>query len=342
MKIKKYGIIAFLLIIAMMVSVGCGNSGGNKSDENKSAEPKYPTQPITVIAPAGPGSGWDLTARSLTQILTGTKLISVAMPVENRAGGGGAVALSHVVENKKGDPDTLIVYSPPLLLINLNGQTNFSYKDLTPIAKLFSDYQFIGVKKDSKFKTLDEVMNALKADPKSVKIGGASSPGSMDHLSFMMAAYQKGVNVKEVPYLSFQGGGELIAGLLGGSIDVISTSIGDILGQLEAGTVRGLAVTSPERLKDQRLKDIPTLKEQGIDATFEVWRGIFGPPQMPDYAKKYVADALAKMVETDEWRATLTKYNWQNTYLPADEFSKFLDEQNKLLSDILKSLNLIK
>ncbi|HHW01410.1 MAG TPA: tripartite tricarboxylate transporter substrate binding protein [Thermoanaerobacterales bacterium] len=340
MCIKKYGFIALLLSMVIILTAGCGSSGRNKSAEP--AAPNYPTQPITVIAPAGPGSGWDLTARSVTQILTEKKLVSVAMPVENRAGGGGAVALSHVVENKKGAEDTLIVYSPPLLLINLNGQTKFSYKDLTPIAKLFSDYQFIGVKKDSKFKTLDDVMNALKADPKSVKIGGASSPGSMDHLSFMMAAAQKGVNVKEVPYLSFQGGGELIAGLLGGSIDVVSTSVGDILGQLEAGNVRGLAVTSPERLKDQRLKDILTLKEQGIDATFEVWRGIFGPPQMPDYAKNYIADAIAKMVETDEWRATLTKYNWQNTYLPGDDFVKFLDEQNQLLEGILKNLGLIK
>jgi putative tricarboxylic transport membrane protein len=335
MRLKGMCKIALILVFVLLVIAGCG------SGTKKEAVPQYPTKPITVIAPAGPGSGWDLTARAVTQVLTEKKIVPVPMPVENRAGGGGAVALSHVVENKKGADDTLVVYSPPLLLINLNGQTKYSYKDLTPIAKLFSDYQLIGVKKGSKFKTLDDVMNALKADPKSVKIGGASAPGSMDHLSFMMAASKKGVNIKEVPYVSFQGGGELIAALLGGSIDVISTSIGDALGQIEAGNVVGLAVTSPERLKDPRLANIPTLKELGIDATFEVWRGIFGPPEMPDYAKKYISDAIAKMVETEEWKSTCAKYNWQPTCLPSDEFIKYLDEQNKMLGDLLRNMGLI-
>ncbi len=302
----------------------------------------YPARPITVIAPAGPGSGWDLTARNVTQVLTGQKLVSIAMPVVNMAGGGGAVALSHVVQNKKGDPYTLVVYSPPLLLVHLNGQTPFSFRDLTPIARLFSDYQFIGVKKDSKFKNLAQVLSALKADPTSVTIGGASSPGSMDHLSFMLAASKAGVDVKRVTYLSFQGGAELTAALLGGSIDVISTSVGDILGQLEAGTVRGLAVTSPQRFADPRVSGIPTLRELGIDATFEVWRGVFGPPDMPPEAREYAAAAVEKMVKTDAWKDVLAKYNWQPSYLPGKEFGEFLGQQEQLLGGLLRGLGLIK
>ncbi|SDF45828.1 tripartite tricarboxylate transporter substrate binding protein [Sporolituus thermophilus] len=336
MRIRMTSLVALLLVLVMVVA-GCGSS-----KESAKQQPKYPNGPITIIAPAGPGSGWDLTARSVAQVLTEKKIVPVAMPVENRAGGGGVVASSHIIENKKGDAHTLVVYSPPLLLTNLNGQTKNSYKDLTPIARLFSDYEFFGVKKDSKYKSLKEVLEALKADPKSVKVGGASAPGSMDHLAFMMAASKAGVNIKEVPYISFQGGGELIAALLGGSIDVISTSVGDVLGQVEAGNIRGLAVTSPERLKDPRVANIPTLKEQGIDATFEVWRGIFGPPNMPEHAKKYMVEAIEKMSKTEEWANTCKKYSWVPTYAPADEFTKFLDEQNKMLGDLLRSMNLIK
>lgn len=338
MRIKKFSLVAIILILVLAITAGCGGS----KDTAKKADAKYPTQPITIIAPNGPGSGWDQTARAVSQVLTEKKIISVPMPVENRAGGGGVVALTHLVENKKGDGQNLVVYSPPLLLINLNGQTKYSYKDLTPVARLFSDYQFIGVKKDSKYKTLTEVMEALKANPKSVKVGGASAPGSMDHLSFMMAASKMGVNVKEVPYISFQGGGELITALLGDSIDVISTSVGDILGQVEAGAVRGLAVTSAERMKDPRVSNIPTLKEQKIDATFEVWRGVFGPPNMPENAKKYAVESIEKMSKTDEWAAICKKYSWTPTYMDGDKFGKFLDDQNKLMGDLLRGMNLIK
>lgn len=325
-------LVPLVLVAALFVAAGCAGKQA----------PKYPTQPITVIAPAGPGSGWDLTARTVAQILTEQKLVPVAMPVENRAGGGGAVALSHVVQNKKGDAYTLVVYSPPLLLINLTGQTKFSYKDLTPIARLFCDYQFIGVKKDSKFQTLAQVFDALKADPKSVTVGGASAPGSMDHLSFMMAAQKAGVDIKQVQYLSFQGGAELMAALLGGNVDVISSSVGDVLGQLEAGTIRGLAVMSPQRYSDPRVAGVPTLIEQGINATFEVWRGIFGPPEMPEEARKFISSAIEKMVQTDAWKNALTKYNWQPAYLNAEDFRSFLDKQNELLAGLLSAMGLVK
>lgn len=336
MKLRKFGLIALLLVVVMLVAVGCG-----KKEEAK-AEVKVPTKPITIIAPNGPGSGWDLTARSVANVLTEKKIVAVPMPVENRSGGGGVVALSHMVENLKGSDQNLIVYSPPLLLVNLNGQTKYSYKDLTPIARLFSDYEFFGVLKDSKYKSLTEVMEALKKDPKSVKIGGASAPGSMDHLAFMMAAQKQGVNIKEVPYISFQSGGELTAALLGGSIDVISTSVGDILGQVEAGNVRGLAVTSPQKLTDSRVSNIPTLKDLGIDSTFEVWRGIFGPPNMPEYAKKYMTESIEKMSKTDEWNNLCKKYSWVPTYQPGDQFAKYLDDQNKLMNELLQSMDLLK
>lgn len=326
------GLVPLVVVMAILAAAGCAGKQAAR----------YPTQPITVIAPAGPGSGWDMTARTVTQVLTDEKLVPVAMPVENRAGGGGAVALSHVVQNKKGDAYTLVVYSPPLLLINLTGQTKLGYKDLTPIARLFCDYQFIGVKKDSKFQNLTQVFDALKADPKSVTVAGASSPGSMDHLSFMMAAQKAGVDIKQVQYLSFQGGAELTAAVLGGNVDVISSSVGDVLGQLEAGTIRGLAVMSPQRYADPRVAGTPTLIEQGIEATFEVWRGIFGPPDMPAEAKEYVSSAIEKMVQTEAWKNALKKYNWQAAYLNAQDFTAFLDKQGELLGGLLKTMGLIK
>lgn len=317
-----------VLIIVASVSAGCAK--------------KYPNKPITIIAPAGPGGGWDLTARSVSQTLGDAKLVSVATAVENQAGGGGGVALANVVQNKKADGYTMVVYSPPLIFINLNGQSKYGYKDITPLARLTTDYQIIAVSAKSKYKTLKDVMDALKKDPKSVTIGGASAPGSMDHLSFMLAAQKAGVSVKDVPYVSFPSGSELIAQVLGGHVDVASTGVGETLGQLEAKTMIGLAVTAPKRYTDPRLSGVPTLKESGIDATFDVWRGIFGPPDMPADAKAYLSKALDSMVKSSQWKAVLTKYNWIDAYLPGDQFKAFLDDQNKAMADLMKSLGLIK
>lgn len=325
------GTLLAALVVVLLVALAAGP-----------ALAAYPTRPITIVAPAGPGSGWDLTARSVSQVLVDSRIVPVAMPVENRAGGGGAVALSHVVQNRRGDPYTLIVFSPPLLLIHLNGQTPYSFRDLTPIARLFNDYQIIGVRADSRFKNVREVFEALRANPKSLVVGGASAPGSMDHLSFMMAAREMGVDVRQVLYTSFPGGAELNAALLGGAIDVVSTSVGDILGHIEAGTVRALAVTSPERLTDPRVSNIPTLKEQGIDVTFEVWRGIFGPPNMPEEARAYLSDAIARMAQSPMWKEILRRFNWHAAYLPGPEFAAYLSQQEQMLGDLLRQMGLIK
>lgn len=337
--------LALLLVAAgcgQNTPAGSGSSGSGGSTGSGQAAGNYPTKPIVIVAPAGPGSGWDLTARTVSRILTEEKIVPVAMPVENRQGGGGSVALSYMVTEKKGDPYSLVVYSPPLLLINLNRTTPLSYKDLTPIARLYTDYQIIVVKKDSPYKNLKGVLEALKADPKAVTVGGASSPGSMDHLSFMLPAKTYGVDIKNVPYVSFQSGSELMAALLGGQVDVVSTGVGEVLPQLQAGTIRALAVTAPQRYDDPRLKNVPTLKDEGIDVTFEVWRGVFGPPDMPEEARQYVEQALEKMVQTEAWKTTAEQQNWTTAFLPGEEFEKFLDEQNELLKSTLADLGLVK
>lgn len=301
----------------------------------------YPDKPVLMVAPAGPGGGWDLTARVVAQVLTEQKIVPVAMPVENRQGGGGTIALNYMVQEKKGTPYTLVVYSPPLLLNKINKRTPLGFNDLTPLARLYTDYQIIVVKADSPLKDLKQILDALKQDPRSLTVGGVSAPGSMDHLSFMLAAGKAGIEIKKIPYVSFQSGSELLAALLGGQIDIVSTGVGEVLGHLEAKTVRALAVTSPERYKDSRLSGIPTLKESGIDATFEVWRGIFGPPEMPEEARAYMESALKRMIETQAWKDQVAKYNWTTAYLPGREFKSFLEKQEVLLSGLLNSLGLV-
>jgi putative tricarboxylic transport membrane protein len=292
---------------------------------------------MEFIAPGGAGGGWDLAIRTVEKTLKDAKLVSVPMPITNKPGGGGGVTLSYLQE-KKGSDKIISVYSPPLLLINLNGSTQFSYENTTPLARLLTDYGAFVVAKDSKYKTLADVMDALKKDPKSVKIGGNSSAGSMDHIQFLIIAKAAGVEkLKEIDYVAFQDNAGA-AQVLGGHVDLLSTGLGDIKPLLESGDMRALGSTAPERTGEGVLAEVPTAKEQGIDAGFENWRGLFGAPEMPEYAVKYWSETLEKMVETPEWAEACKRNGWAPAYANAEEFKTFLKETNEQYKQILEEI----
>lgn len=341
MAIKKKMIALGLAVslIGVGVLTGCGSKDAKTA--NSGAPDKYPKKAMEFIAPGGAGGGWDLTIRTTAKALKDTNLVSVPMPITNKPGGGGGVNLAYM-QTKKGSDSLISVYSPPILLINLNGSTDLSYKDTTPLARLITDYGAFVVPKDSKYNSIGEVMEALKKDPKSVKIGGNSSAGSMDHIQFLMVAKAAGVeNIKEIDYISFQDG-TATAQLLGGHVDLLSTGLGDVEQLLASKELKALAQTAGKRVGESVLAEIPTVKEQGIDVTFENWRGLFAAPGAPDYAVKYWRETLAKMVETKEWDEACKKNGWDKAYLDQEEFEKFLGTVNEQYKGILEEIGMIK
>ncbi len=298
---------------------------------------KYPPKTVSFIAPSGAGGGWDLTIRTVAKTLKDTKLVTCNMPVTNRPGGGGAVNLAYM-QTKKGKGNLISVYSPPLLLTNLTGTSKFSYEDTTPLGRLITDYGAFVVGENSKYHSITEVMDALKKDPKSVKIGGTSSAGSMDHIQFLIVARAAGLkNLGEIDYISFQGGGS-VAQVLGGHVDIISTGLGDVAAMIESGKLKVLAQTAAKRVGAGKMAEIPTVKEQGIDVTFENWRGLFGPKDMPGEAVKYWTEALSKMVKTPEWDEAKKRNGWDDAYLNGPEFKTFLSETNAKYKVILDEI----
>ncbi|MCF7935553.1 MAG: tripartite tricarboxylate transporter substrate binding protein [Synergistales bacterium] len=305
------------------------------------ANDDYPSRPFECIAPAGPGGGWDTTIRMSTKVLTQEGLIEQPMPVTNKPGGGGGVALSYV-QKREGSPYTIIVYSPPLLLINLTGQTELSYEDVTPIAMLINDYGAFAVPKDSPYEDLGDVMEALRKDPKSVTIGGTSSPGSMDHIQFLKVAKAAGVkNLKEITYVPFQGG-QSLAAAMGGHIDLVTTGMAETVGPMQSGEIRVLAITSPEPIAEGPMSQVPTVRQAGVDTEFINWRGLFGPPEMPQYAVDHLQEALSKMVKTEAWDEICTKNGWTKAFMGSEGFGDFLEKQNEQYKDLLKSINMYK
>ena len=325
---KKYFLV-FVVLCGCIVSIFARGS-----EENA----QYPTKTIEFIAPAGAGGGWDLTIRTVDKVIHEADLVDFPTPVTNKPGGGGGVALAYL--QKKHDADNIIsVYSPPLLLINLNGSSQYSYKDLTPLARLISEYAAFVVRKDSPYRTINNLVEDLKKNTKSVKVGGVSAVGSMDHLKFLMLAKAAHISkLKEINYISFQDAGAL-SQLLGGHVDVYAGDLSDVVGLLESGDVRILGIASPKRLA--AFPDVPTIKEQGIDMEFVNWRGLFGPKDMPAKVVSYWRGIFKKMVETPEWKKASKNNGWQMTYLDADEFSAYLNKVNKEYKAVLRSVGLL-
>ncbi len=336
MGIKRFSklFVVASIVAAALFLVAC-SKGGEQSDGS------YPSKALTFIAPGGAGGGWDSTIRTVARVLKDTDLVSVPMPITNKPGGGGGVALAYLQE-EEGNDSVISVYSPPLLLINLNGTSEYSYKDLTPISRLITDYGAFVVKKDSKYGSIKEVMDALKEDPKSVKFGGNSSAGSMDHIQFLMVAKAAGVeDIRDIDYISYQNN-EGAGQLLGGHIDLLSTGLGDVSALLESGQLVGLAQTADERIGEGALATIPTCKESGIDVTFYNWRGLFGTPGMSQEALDYWQKTLAAMVETPEWDEAVRTNGWSKSYANAADFTASLDKINEEYKLILADIGMLK
>lgn len=334
LKRTGFTIIASALVLAMSLTA-CSTSGSSTGD--------YPKKPFIVTAPSGAGGGWDKTARSLTKVLTETKLIEQTMTVENKPGGGGTVFLAEYVAKDNEDPYKLFVSSPPILINNLKkeGNSPFGYKDVTPLAQMTKDFGAIAVPANSKFTDLQSLIDEVKADPTSVTLAGGSAPGSMDHLISVLPAFKSGVDPRTVKYLSYDGGGEAIAALLGNNADAIGTDISSLGSYLKAGKIKILAVTSRERLGGD-FADVPTLKELGLDAEFTIWRGVFGPKGLTEEQLAFWDKTLKDLSENEAWQKELVANDWASEYRNAADFKAFLEEQERDVQELLTALGMQK
>lgn len=314
-------------------------SGCNQASPSNQTEGEWkPQKPIELVAPAGAGGGWDTTARAVSKVLEEEKLITERMAVVNKPGGGGAVGWAYI-HSKKGDNHSLFVTSPPILFVPLNGQSDLKHQDFTPIAGIIADYGAFVVKADSPYQTINDLVEALKADPTSISIVGTSSPGSMDHMQFVKAMKTAGVDVKKLKYVSAQDGGGM-GMVLGNKVDVYSTGLAEAAEQAKAGNVRVLAITAPERLVGDVISQFPTLIEQGIDDQFVVWRGLMGPPDMDPRAVAFYEESIKAMMDTPAWQEQINLYGWQNYFMSSSEFGQFLDQEYEILRQLMEELNL--
>lgn len=311
--------VAAVVVAALGALSACGGQGGSSAE----AGAGYPKKPVTLTAPADPGSGWDTTARAFAQVLQKENLTKTALPVQNRPGATGSVWLSTMVNQYKGDPYQIAVTSLPIMSNNLRGDSKYSYKDVTMIARMITEYYLVVVPASSPYKNLDDLVGAIKADAKGVPVGAAGD----DRLPFALVVKDGGGDPQKINFVAYEGGGDEITALLNGDVKAAVAGVSEFRGQIEAGKLRGLAVLKDDRLSAP-LDDVPTAKEQGYDVTLGNWRGIYGPPDMPKDAVTYWQDVIEKALKTDSWKQVAERNQWDTTYMKGAELSAYLDKTN--------------
>jgi putative tricarboxylic transport membrane protein len=335
MKARRIGLtLAAMLLIASTVAgcAGAKSTGNTKtpaggSTEAKAAGPKYPTKPLELVAAGSPGGGLDTASRVLDEVAKKEKT-GVSFVITNKEGGGGNVARAYLVE-KKNDDYILLYESNRVWLNNLMGTTQYSIEDTTPIARLTTEYEAWAVKVDSPYKSADQIFEALKKDPNSVKFGIGTIP-SDDQFNVLRPIMAKGIDATKVKLTAFRSGGDLMTNLLGGHVDVISTSVSEAIAQAQAGKVRILSVSAGEKLKNPVVKDVPAWKDLGIDVVIPHWRGVFGTPGMSADTLKFWDDFFAKLVKTQSWKDSLAKMDQEDAYLNSTDFKASLIKEREV------------
>jgi putative tricarboxylic transport membrane protein len=323
------------LLTVLTVGLTISACGVSADDDATGSATSGPIKGLRILVPNSPGSGYDTTARAAAKAMQDAKLTDT-VELFNSAGAGGTVGLQRLV-NEKGKDDILMQMGLGVVGAVYTNKSKATLADTVPIAKLIEESEAIVVSKSSPYTTLDQLVTAWKANPGKVPVGGASSPGGPDHLTPMLLAKAVGVTPKDVNYVAYDGGGELLTGVLGNKVAFAATGIGEVAEQAKAGDVRILAVTSKDPVASV---DAPTLKSLGIDLEFTNWRGLVGPPGLSEAKKTEYVNLLIKMHDSPQWKETLQKQGWTDAFQAGDQFTTFLGEENTRVAGVLKELGL--
>lgn len=337
---RKSKLLLIFMAITLVISLaGCGNKAA-APEGNKAWAPQ---KQVTFVAVAGAGGGLDMVARTMAKIFDQKKIVTQPMMVENKPGGGQVTGTVAFANQSVKDDHKLLIASTPFILnyIKKDGNSPIGPDQIYPLAMVQGDYGVIAVRTESKYQTLKELMDAVKANPANVTFIGGGGPGTWDYLNVVQVAKKAGVDIKAMKYNPYDGGGEALTALLGGHGDAMTSDVSSIKQYLQAGKVRVLGVGSKEKMaSDEIMKAIPTYKEQGFDVVTINWRGVFLGKDVPEAAKKYWGEKVAELVKTPEWKDDLKKQGVIEMYADAKGFYDLIKAEQKIYTEIYKELGM--
>jgi len=294
------------------------------------------------IVGAKPGGGFDLTCKLAQQSMQELKLLKEPMRATYMPGGIGAVAMNTVVAQRAADPNVIVAFSGGSLLNIAQGKFGkWTENDVRWIAAVGADYGSISVGKNSPYKSLSEVVAAMKADPAKVPLGGGGTVGSQDWTKAAMLAKKIGIDPKAMRWVSFEGNGEATTALMGGHIQVMFGDISADEAQAVAGNIRTIAVLSDKRLEG-KMANVPTAKEQGFDMQWPIIRGFYTGPKVPDADYKAWQDMFRKAMASKEFADLRAQRGLQPFDLTGPELDAFVKKQVGEYRAIANEFGLVK
>src|ERR671925_991483 len=290
-----------------------------------------PTRPVELVVHTGPGGGSDVLARAMVLMLEKEKLLPVRAQVVNKPGGGGATAAAFLAE-KKGETHMIAIFTGVWLTNPLTStEAKVTLKDLTPVARLLLEPAVIAVKADAPYKTLADFVNAAKQKPGQLKQSG----GSITSRDNVVRQQLQQVSGARWQFISFPGGGERIAALLGGHVQMMVIEPNEAGEHIRAGNMRVLAQVTEKRLS--AFPEVPTLKEAGFNVTpVPQVRGVVAPPGIPAANVAYWEGVFRKLTQTESWKKFLAENQFEDGFQNHSDLVKFYDEFSGQMRGILK------
>jgi len=285
-----------------------------------------PTKPVEVIVHTGPGGGNDVLARAIAQMLEKEKLLPVRMNIINKPGGNGAVAAAAISE-KKGDPHAIGLITTAWIANALTtAEAKVTLHDLTPVSGLLIEPALIVVRADSPFKTLKDFVEAAKAKPGTLKQSGGSITGR-DNIVRQALQQKTG---SRWAFVSFPGGGERIAALLGGHVDMMVIEPQEAGEQVRSGKMRVLAQIADKPLA--AYPGVPSMKQAGYEVPLiPQMRGVMGPPEMPKDVLAYYEDLFAKLRQSASWKKYIEDNQFEDGHTNGADLDKLIKQIEKEL-----------
>ncbi len=293
------------------------------------------------IAPANPGGGWDFTCRQIGKIMYDIGAVDKPVQVTNMAGAGGGLAFNHVVAERNDDADLIVAASSATSTrLAQNAYAGMTADRVRFVGAIGADPGVIVVAKDSPFKSLGDLISAIKSNPGSVTFAGGSATGGFDHMKPLMLLQRAGfTDIRKVKYISLDGGADAITQTIGGFTQAMTGDMSEVVGFLKAGEIRVLAVLTEERIPG--FETIPTAKEQGFDVVAVNWRGLYIPKGVSDDTFKLWAGRLQKVADSAEWKEAMTANGLAPFTKVGGDFQGYIDGVVSEVRKLSKELGVI-
>ncbi|WP_165901540.1 tripartite tricarboxylate transporter substrate binding protein [Ancylobacter aquaticus] len=298
-----------------------------------------PTGDVEILVTVGPGTSPDQLARQFQSIWRKQGTVKNNVIVTNKPGGGGAVGLGYLNNSHAGSGENLAIAGASMVSNKLAGRSPIGCDEVTPIGHVFAEYIGVAVHPDSPIKDANDLLARLKADPQSLSIGIATSRGNSNHQAIALPAKLAGVDVSKLKTVVFQAGSEARTAVMGKHVDVVPASVGSLAKQVEAGQLRLLAISAPERMTGS-VADVPTWKELGFDAVVSNWRGLIGPKDMPPEAVTYWEGVVEATMQDPDFKKSADAAFQTAKLMKHDEFAAYCKEEEKSLDLILGDMGI--